>query len=290
MLLTKEWKHPWQKTLSEYTLITVSTLVMVVGIYFFKFPNNFAFGGVTGYSTMVSKVSSFSAGDFTFLVNTGLLVIGFIFLGRTFGIKTVYASMLMSFALSVLERACPLKGPLTAEPLLELMFAVFLPAAGSAILFNIGASSGGTDIIAMILRKHTSFNIGTVLFLVDASSVVLSFFVFGIATGLYSSLGLVAKSLVIDGVIENMNQCKCFNIVCDDPEPICEFIIHKLVRSATVYHAQGAFSHHQKSVIMTSMSRGQAVRLRNYVRSVEPTAFIMITSSSEIIGKGFLTN
>ncbi len=158
------------------------------------------------------------------------------------------------------------------------------------MLFNIGASSGGTDIIAMILKRHTSFNIGTMLFLVDAASVVMSFFVFGAETGLYSTLGLMAKSLVIDGVVENINQCKCFNIVCDDPDPICSFIIHKMGRSATIYEAKGAFTHHKKAVVMTTLSRGQAVRLRNYVRTVEPDAFMMITNSSEIIGKGFLTN
>ena len=290
MMFTKAWKHPWQRTLWEYGTITVSILILVIGIYFFKFPNNFAFGGVTGFSTIFSRLAPSSAGDFTFLVNGILLVIGFFFLGRAFGLKTVYASMLMSFLLSVMERIYPLSRPLTDEPLLELVFAVFLPAVGSAVLFNIGASSGGTDIVAMILKKHTSFNIGTMLFLVDAASVIMSFFVFGAATGLYSTLGLMAKSLLIDGVVENINQCKCFNIVCDDPDPICNFIINKLGRSATVYEAKGAFTHHKKTVVMTTLSRGQAVRLRNYVRTVEPDAFMMITNSSEIIGKGFLTN
>ena len=290
MMFTKAWKHPWQRTLWEYGTITVSILILVIGIYFFKFPNNFAFGGATGFSTIFSRLAPISAGDFTFLVNGILLVIGFFFLGRAFGLKTVYASMLMSFLLSVMERIYPLSRPLTDEPLLELVFAVFLPAVGSAVLFNIGASSGGTDIVAMILKKHTSFNIGTMLFLVDAASVIMSFFVFGAATGLYSTLGLMAKSLVIDGVVENINQCKCFNIVCDDPDPICNFIINKLGRSATVYEAKGAFTHHKKTVVMTTLSRGQAVRLRNYVRTVEPDAFMMITNSSEIIGKGFLTN
>lgn len=290
MLFTKTWKHPWQRTLWEYGIITVSILILVVGIYFFKFPNNFAFGGVTGFSTIVSRLFPISAGDFTFLVNTALLVVGFLFLGRAFGIKTVYASMLMSVLLSLMERIYPMSHPLTDEPLLELVFAVFLPAVGSAVLFNIGASSGGTDILAMILKKHTSFNIGTMLFLVDAASVILAFFIFDVSTGLYSTLGLMAKSLVIDGVVENINQCKCFNIVCDDPDPICSFIIHKLQRSATIYQAQGAFTHHKKAVVMTTLSRTEALRLRNYVRTVEPSAFMMITNSSEIIGKGFLTN
>ena len=286
----KEIKNPWLRTLAEYGLITVSIWIMVVGIYFFKFPNHFAFGGITGFSTVVSQLTHWSASDFTSVTNTALLLLGFLFLGKGFGLKTVYATMVMSVSLSLLERFCPLSAPLTSQPLLELMFAIFLPAVGTAILFNIGASSGGTDIIAMILKAHSSMNIGTALLVVDITSVVMSFFVFGPTTGLYSSLGLMAKSLVIDGVIENINLCKCFHIICDDPDPICDFIIRELNRSATVYKAQGAFSHHSKTVIMTTMKRSQAVHLRNYIKKVEPTAFILISNSSEIIGKGFLSN
>lgn len=276
--------------IAEYGLITVSIWIMVTGIYFFKFPNHFAFGGVTGFSTVFSELTGVSAGDFTFLVNNGLLVLGFLFLGADVGLKTVYASTLMSFSLSALERIAPLSGTLTQEPLLELVFAIFCPAVGSAILFNIGASSGGTDIIAMILKKHTSMNIGTALLVVDIASVIMAFGIFGSATGLYSLLGLIAKSLAIDGVIENMNLCKCFQIVCDSPEPICQFIIDELKKSATIYHAEGAFTHKNKTIVMTTLKRGQAVRLRNYIRRTEPTAFIMISNSSEIIGKGFLSH
>ena len=279
----------FRQPLTEYGIITLSIWIMVIGVYFFKFPNHFAFGGITGFSIVVSELTHWSASDFTSIVNTLLLVVGFIFLGRGFGFKTFYATMVMSLSLSFLERVCPMSRPLTDEPILELMFAVFLPAVGTAILFNIGASSGGTDILAMILKKHTSLNIGTVLMLVDIAAVASSFFIFGPETGLFSTIGLVAKSLVIDDVIENMNLCKCFNIICDNPEPICDYIINTLNRSATVYRAQGAFSHHEKTVIMTTMKRAQALKLRNYIRQVEPTAFMLISNSSEIIGKGFLT-
>ena len=286
--IMKEIKNPILQTLAEYALITASIMIMVVGVYFFKFPNHFAFGGVTGFSTVISAMTRWSASDFTSIVNMALLVLGFLFLGKSFGLKTVYASVVMSVGLSLLERLCPLSRPLTTEPLLELMFAIFLPAISTAILFHIGASSGGTDIIAMILKKHTSLNIGTVLMLVDIASVAASFFVFGPETGLFSTIGLAAKSLVIDDVIENINLCKCFNIICDDPDPICDYIINTLHRSATVYHAQGAFTHHEKTVIMTTMKRSQALKLRNYIRTIEPTAFMLISNSSEIIGKGFL--
>lgn len=286
----KQIKNNALRTLAEYALITLSIWIMAIGIYFFKFPNNFAFGGVTGFATVISAMTHWSASDFTTIANMFLLFLGFLFLGRKFGIKTVYASILLSVSLYFLEWVSPLTKPLTTQPLLELIFAILLPGVGSAILFSAGASSGGTDIIAMILKRFTSFNIGTVLLLVDAAGVVLACFVFGPETGLFSFLGLMAKSLIIDDVIENINLCKCFSIICDDPVPICDYIIHDINRSATVYEAQGAFTHHKKTIILTTMKRSQALKLKNYIRTVDPTAFILISNSSEIFGKGFLTN
>lgn len=276
--------------LRHFFLLTFSTLVMAAGTYFFKFPNHFTFGGITGLAVLVAKTGVMSAGDFNFITNMILLIIGFFILGKKFAAKTAYCSILLSVALSALERIYPMSAPLTNQPMLELCFAIALPSLGSAILFNIGSSSGGTDIIAMIMKKHTSMNIGTVLMLVDVASVLASFFIFDAETGLFSTIGLTAKSLVIDDVIENINLCKCFNIICDNPDPICDYIIHTLNRSATVYHAEGAFSHNDKTVIMTTMKRSQALKLRNYIRKIEPTAFMLISNSSEIVGKGFLAS
>lgn len=274
-------------SLKEYFLITASTLMIVAGVYFFKFPNNFTFGGVTGLSVVLSDIFPFSPGTVNFAINMLLMILGFLFLGRKFGIKTVYSSALLSVGLSVMERIYPMEQPLTDEPMLELVFAIILPAFGSAILFNIGASSGGTDIIAAIVKKYSGADIGKALFLSDVLITLSSCFVFDIKTTLFSFLGLIAKSLVIDGVIENINLCKYFNVVCSNPAPICDFIIHKLNRSATVFEAQGAFSHEKKYVILSAMQRPQALLLRQYIKSVEPSAFLLISNTSEIIGKGF---
>ena len=280
-------KKAWRVAV-EYLILTLATLIMVVGVYVFKFPNNYSFGGVTGIAVVLSAVVPLTAGTINFIINMLMLVFGFIFLGKGFGVKTVYVSVLLSVGLSVLEKVWPMSGPLTDQPVLELLFAIALPAFSSAILFNIGASGGGTDILAMIMKKYTNLdNIGMPLFLVDFVIVVLSCFAFDIKTGLFSLCGLLAKSLVIDGVIENINLCKYFTIICNGPEPICEFIHHHLNRSATIFEAQGSFEHRKKYVILTEMKRSQAVELRNFIRIHEPDAFLMITNSSEIIGKGF---
>lgn len=271
----------------EYAILTFSILIMVFGIYFFKFPNHFAFGGVTGFATVLEKVTGVSVGSISLYLNILLIIMGFLFLGKGVGIKTFYCSMLLSIALWAMAYIFPIKLPLTDEPLLELAFAIVLPGIGSAILFNRGASSGGTDILALIIKKHSSVNVGIALLIVDILVSISSFFIFDIKTGLYSIFGLFLKSLVIDSVIENLNLCKYFTVICEEPDLICDFITHELHRSATIFDAKGAFSGNKKTIILTAMRRNQAVALRMYIKQIDPKAFLMISNTSEIVGKGF---
>ena len=274
-------------TFGEYGILTLATLIMAAGIYLFRFPNNFSFGGVTGFAVVLSALFPISASGVTFVMNIGLLVLGLIVLGRGFGIKTIYVTALLSFLLGLAERLFPMSEPLTDEPLLELIFAIVVPAIASAVFFNMNASSGGTDIIAMILTKYTSLNISTTLMLADVAVAISAFFIFDTETGLYSVCGLLAKSLVIDSVIENINLCKVFTIICDNPEPISDYILNRLHRGVTTYKAMGGYKKEEKTVIITIMRRSQAIELRNFIRVNEPGAFIAITNSSEIIGNGF---
>lgn len=271
----------------HFLMMTFSILLMATGTYFFKFTNNFTFGGITGLAVLAAKTGLVSASDFNFITSMILLVIGLIVLGKRFAAKTAYCSILLSFSLSAMERIWPLTAPLTDEPMLELCFAIALPALGSAILFNIGASSGGTDIVAMILKKYSSFDIGRALMLSDAVITAAGFFVFDIKTGLYSLLGLAVRSFMIDNFIEGFNLSKYFNVVCDDPEPICDYIVNTLNRSASYFEAKGAYSGKNKYIVLTALNRVQAVRLRNFIKEQEPGAFILISNTSEIIGKGF---
>lgn len=286
-IIQKGIAYKMKEKLKHFSLLTVSTLIMAVGTYFFKFTNNFTFGGITGLAVLVADKTSISASDFSFIVNMLLLVLGFVVLGKKFAAKTAYCSILLSVTLSTLERVCPMDHPLTDQTMLELCFAIALPALGSAILFNIGSSSGGTDIIAMILKRYSSFDIGKALLMTDIMITVAGCFVFDIKTGLYSFLGLTIRSFMIDNFIEGFNLSKYFNVVCDEPEPICDYLVHELNRSATVVRAQGAFSGKDKYIVFTVLSRPQAVRLRNFIKENQPSAFMLISNTSEIIGKGF---
>lgn len=273
--------------LKNFSLLTISTLIMAVGIYFFKFTNNFTFGGITGIAVLVAKFLPISASDFSFVVNILLLIIGWIVLGKSFAEKTAYSTILLSVSLSLLERIYPMSHPLTNEPLLELIFAILLPALGSAILFNIGASSGGTDVIAMILKKYTSVDIGKGLMISDLIFTLAGFLVFNVKTGLYSLFGLIMRSALIDNFIESFNRSKYFHVVTSNATCICDFIQNDLQRGATIVNATGVFTGDDKYIILTVLSPSQAVKLRNFIKEHDPKAFLLVSNTSEIIGKGF---
>ena len=276
-----------KETFMEYVMLTAGTLLIAVGVYFFKFPNHFSTGGVSGLSIILGHYMPSTPGAIMFIINQALLLLGFAILGKSFGVRTAYTSLVLSGATWALEYICPLAEPMTTQPLLELVFAVALPAIGSAILFNMQASSGGTDIVAMILRKYTNLNIGNALLFVDFSITVAACFAFGMETGLFSVLGLMLKSVIVDMVLENIKVHKAFQIITSKPNEMIAFITNELKRGATKIDGEGAFTHEDKTVILTVVNRYQAVRLRQYARSVDEHCFILITNTTEIIGNGF---
>ena len=139
-------------------------------------------------------------------------------------------------------------------------------ALGAAVVFNIGASTGGTDIIAMILHKYTSLEIGRALLVSDIGIVLWAAYLYGSATGLYCILGMILKSTVVDNAIESLNLRKVCTVVTSNPDCIRDFIVSELHRSATEERAVGAFTHEEKWALMTVLTRQQAQMLRNFIR------------------------
>ena len=274
--------------IKSFFIITISTIIMAIGVYFFKFPNNFCFGGVTGAAVVFAKILPISASSFSFVVNMALLVVGFAFLGKSFALRTTYATILLSGLLVVFERAFPLKQPLSNEPMLELIFAIALPAIASALLFYEGSSSGGTDVIAMIVMKYAHVDdIGIALFVTDLIMIIIACFVFDIKTALYSFVGLTVKSFLIDAIIENIMLRKSIMITCDDKDAICHFITGELQKGATIVEATGAYTNEKRYLIFTTLTRKQAAVLRSFIHQNKLHAFISMSSTSEVFGKGF---
>lgn len=278
---TKQW-------LNDFFILNAGTLLTAVGSYFFKFPNNFSTGGVTGISVVMTHYfPGLSNGTIVSVINIALLIVGLLLLGKGFGFKTFYVTVAFSAMLKILEVIWPMTQPLTDQPFMELLLGVFLPAWGSALLFNIGSSTGGTDIIAMIVKKYFKCHIGRALLIVDFFITLMTFVAFGPETGLFSMVGLFIRSFAVDLFLENMNTYKYFTIITDKPQEIYSYITDVLHRGATVYQAEGLYKHTEKTVIMTAQGKKQALHLQNVIRQKDPHAFVLVTNTSEIIGKGF---
>ena len=273
--------------IKSWLLMTLGSIMLAAGVYFFKIQNNFVTGGVTGIGVLFAAVTPISAGVWIWILNIILLIIGFVILGKDMGIKTVYCSVLYSTVTYFFERCFALKGPLTDQIFLELIYAMLLTSIGSALIFNSDASSGGTDIVALILKKFMTIDIGKAFLITDFVVVMSSFWFFGVETGLYSMLGLFSKAFIVDGVIESFNTCKYFVVITSKKDEIRDYIIKNLHHGVTSNTVIGEYTKQEKTMIHTVCKRIEAIRLKKQIKEIDPKAFIIITTSSEIIGRGF---
>lgn len=299
-------KTPAMQKITYFLMLNLGILMLTCGIYFFKAPNGFATGGVSGISILLEKLFPIlDQADYVLIINSLLLILGVIILGRECGLLTIFCSLIYSFENFLFEKFLPIESipgavieyasdgetilscTLTQWPLLELIFAVMLTGIGSAIIFRCNASSGGTDIVALILKKYTSMNVGTALLCSDLVIATSSIFIYDLETGLFSLLGLFAKVFVVDDILDSMNMCKAFTIITTKSKEIEDFIMKEMRHGATVQDGEGSYSHEEKKVIITVCRRTEALKLRRKVKEIDPSAFIIITKTSEIMGKGF---
>ena len=270
-----------------WTLLNAGALALAAGVYFFKSPNHFATGGVSGLSIILQPYIPLTQSQILMIINALMLVLGFIFLGRGCTFKTIYCSVVYSLENYLFELLVPLTGPLTNQTFLELVFAILLTGVGSAIMFNCGASSGGTDIVALILKKYTRLHVGRALLITDALIAASTFFIFDVEAGLFSMLGLFAKAFVIDGVIEDIGKSKYVTVITNEVEKIGGYIIDTMHRDYTTYTATGGYTGNEKHVLIVVCSRPEAVRLRAKAKQLDPASFIIVSDATEILGKGF---
>lgn len=275
------------KKIQNFLLLNVGVLLLSIGIYFFIIPNGFATGGVTGVATILGKITMFSASVWLWILNVALLLVGFIFLGKGTGIKTIYCSLMISLLVNVFEYIIPLSTPLSDQPFLELVYAMLIMSVGSVIIFKVKASSGGTEIVALILKKYFKMDVGKALTYADLVVALGSFFVFGVTTGLYSLLGLFIRAFIIDSVIESVNSCKYFIVITTKGDEIKKYVMNDINRGVTTHKVVGEYTGEDKIMLHTVCRRIEAIKLREKVREIDPSAFTIITTSSEIIGRGF---
>ena len=287
--------NPVVTAIREYLIMTVAIIILALGLHLFNMPNKFTAGGMAGLSVVLTEIFAKSGLDIPpvimdnlfSILNVLLLIVGFVIIGRGFGFKTIYCGLLLSVVMWLFGIIIPMSGTFTDNKLLELLFSVLLICIGQTLVFNVGGSTGGFDIIGMIIRKFFRIEIGKAIMLADLVVVILGFVVIDVEMGLYSLLGALMAPLIIDTSIENFNMSKYFIIVTTKPEEISSYITLTLERGATRWKAQGCYTGEDKTVIMCVMSKFQSRRLRTEVKRIDPQAFILVSNSSDIIGEGF---
>ena len=296
-VLTKAQKR--KQTAMRLILLNVGILMMSFSVYFFQTPNNFTLGGVAGIAILLSEmipISWLTQSVVMAIINVLLIILGLIILGKECTFKTIYCSLLYTFVIWLFEFTDVIghitdSPTLTNQPFLEMVYAILLFGVGGALVFSVGASSGGTDIIALILKKFTKINVGTALMIIDLIVVCIGMYQFAdISIALFSFMGLFAKSYLLDSVIENMSKTKYITIITKMPEEVGEFIISALDHSYTMYDAEGGYTGEKKKVLITVCKRSEALKLKSKVKQMDPESFVIITNANEILGKGFAGN
>lgn len=295
--LTKSQRR--RQTATRWGLLIIGILMMSASVYFFQTPNELTLGGIAGiaiiiYSFLPASVGAvLTQGVIMAIINVLLLIIGLIVLGKQCTIRTIFCSLAYTAIIWVCEYFNVIGlitgggKTLTDQPLLELVYAILLFGVGGALIFNCGASSGGTDIIALILKKYTSLNVGMALMIIDMIIVFISFYTFTVTSALFSLLGLFTKSFLLDSVIENIGKTKYITIITKNVDIISDYILKVINHGFTMYDAEGGYTGEPKKILITVCKRNEALRLKMKIHEVDPTAFVIITDANEILGKGF---
>ncbi|WPC41405.1 YitT family protein [Clostridium sp. JS66] len=274
--------------LKSFFLILLGTFLVSFGTYFFLAPNEIAAGGISGAAIIINSIfPKIPIGILMMAMEVVLFTIGIIVIGPVFGGKTVFCSFTISGMMLLLEELFPKLHPLSNDVLVQLIFGILISGLGMGIVFNQGASTGGTDIIGKIINKYFKISIGKSVLIPDILVTAAASLVFGIDKGLYAILGVIINSTIIDKVIKSINTYKHVAIISSEGEKIKSYIVKKLDRSATVYYAKGAYKNNEREVITTVISRKEFFKLREYISLIDDKAFITVNEINEVLGEGF---
>lgn len=276
-----------KESLKDYLFIFVGVFLVALSLEYFFIPNNIAAGGLTGLAIVINHyIPVISTGPLVFIMDLFLFVIGFIFLGKNFGVKTIVSSFSLAGMMTFIENFLEPKA-VTNDLMLASIFGTLITAIGMAIVFNANASTGGTDTIAKILNKFFHIDIGKSLLAVDFIVTLLGAITFGINIGLYGLLSVIINGIAIDKVIEGFHVCKEVTIISKKNDEIAKFIMEELERGCTFLKGVGGFTGKDTFVLYAVLGRNEFIKLKQHISKVDPNAFITVGEVHEVMGEGF---
>lgn len=276
-----------KRVLKDYLIITLGVILVAISVEYFFAPNNLAAGGVTGFAIVVNNfIPSIGVGIITLIINIILFAVAFIFIGGNFGSRSVYATLMLSVVMWIIEKFLN-PFAITHDLVIATIIGTLISALGIALVFNANSSTGGTDILAKIMNKFMHIDIGKALLIVDLIITISGAYVFGLDLGFYSMLSVIILGVSVDKFIEGFNSCKQVMIISDHTEKISKFILEELERSYTAIKGVGGFSKKESYIIYTILNRNEFIKLKKHIRDVDKRAFITVGEVHEVLGEGF---
>lgn len=271
-----------KRTIKEYLIITFASAISGAAIYFFMLPSHIAIGSGSALAMLLSNIIPLPVSAISLTLNIILLTLGFLLIGPEFGAKTVYVSIIVPVTIGIFEFACPNFQSLTQDPFLDMLCYVIIVGMAMAILFSCNASSGGLDIIAKMLNKYLKIEIGTAVTLSGIAVSFSSIFFYDTKTAVLSVLGTYFSGIMVDKFIFGLNIKRRVCIISNRIDDIVNFLLHELHSGATLYESIGAYDLTVRREIVTIVDKNEYRKLMDYVKKIDPKAFVTVYSVNEL--------
>lgn len=269
--------------MKEFIVITFATLIVSAAVFFFLIPSQVSVGSISGLAMILGNIIPLHISIITFILNGLLLIIGFLLIGKEFGAKTVYTSLLLPLFLRIFEIWFPDFSSINGDPFLDMVCYIFVVSIGLAILFRENASSGGLDIAAKLLNKYFRMDMGKAMALPGMCVALSSILFYDKKLVVLSLLGTYLNGLVLDHFIFGLNLKKRVCIISEKEAEIRSFILNRLHSGATIYEGRGAYDGQPKTEIITIVDKNEYALLMSYLLKTDPSAFVTVYTVSEVI-------
>ncbi|MER3115046.1 YitT family protein [Bacillus altitudinis] len=266
----------------NYLLILIGSAIVAVGFNTLLLPNQIAAGGVSGISTIMQSFG-FEAAYVQWGLNIPLFIAGFYLLGGTFGVKTLVGSVFLPLMVFLTRHIAPV----THEALLAAIFGGVVIGVGIGLVFLGNGSTGGTALAAKIINKYTGLTLGTCLAMMDGLIVLAAMTVFGIEEGLYAVIGVFISSKTIDVVQAGFSHSKMAMIITGHEDEVRQAVFDQIDRGVTKISAVGGYTDHDRPILMCVVGQSQFTKLKQVVKAIDASAFVIVMDAKEVLGEGF---
>ena len=271
--------------ISDFFRIAIGTIIMAAGLELFLLPNQLSTGGFSGIAIIIYYILKVPVGTTILLLNIPLFIIAYFKVGKEFFAKAVIGTILLSIFLNAFEKI----NPITEDRFLAFLYGSVIVGIGTAMVLKVNGSTGGTDLLANIIRSFKPhLKTGSLIVTLDTIIIIANTFFFkDIEVGLYSALAIYILGKILDIFFEGINFTKMLIIISPKWEEISKKINEELRRGTTALYGEGMYTKEEKKLLLCIMSRSEIVEARKLIEKIDPTAFVIISNAREVYGKGF---